>query len=152
MTRSRLLVGVASVLAGTAVLMAVLGVVYNPVLLPAALPFGAAAYFLWSHVTGRLEPRVRRGSTSGAVGRGGGRAGPGRGRETEPGDPSRSPRVEPADRDAARVLGVEPDADEAALRRAFRERAKALHPDAGGGDEAAFRRARAAYERLRDGR
>lgn len=154
MTRSGLLVGVASVLAATTVLMAVFGLVYNPILLGAAVPFAAATYFLWSHATGRLGARMRERARAQAVD---GREGAGAGRERpgqeRPAAPERSPgKPGPADLDAASVLGVAPDADETTIRRAFRERARDLHPDAPGGDEAAFRRVRAAYERLRSDR
>lgn len=152
MTRSGLLVWVASVIAGTTVLLGVFGLVYNPILLLAALPFGAAAYFLWSHATGRLEPRVRERARRERPRPEGGRPGAVRPGSAGGRGPKGRSGPAPADVDAARVLGVEVDADEAELRRAYRERAKALHPDAADGDEAAFQRARAAYERLRDGR
>jgi curved DNA-binding protein CbpA len=48
------------------------------------------------------------------------------------------------------VLGVGPDADESAVRRAYRERVKETHPDTEDGDEDAFKRVNAAYERLSD--
>jgi hypothetical protein len=51
--------------------------------------------------------------------------------------------------EARRVLDVEPGADEAAVRRAYRERVKEVHPDTDGGSVAAFIRVREAYERLR---
>lgn len=179
MIRSRLLLGVGSVLAGTTVLFVVFGLVYSPILLLAALPFGAATYLLWSHGTGRLEAQMRgrarvgpgfgpaadatRGPTrsgpgprwSNRQGEPGGRyaTGPGWGR-TGPDDRSgrgvdgaRSDRA-----DAARVLGVAPDADAATVRRAFREKARDVHPDAPGGDEVAFKRVRSAYETLTNGR
>lgn len=176
-TGSRLLLGVAAVLAGTAVLLAVFGLVYNPVLLLAAVPFGAATYFLWSSATGRLDARMRervdyrRAEGDGLAGdrgspwpgdAGGGRwtRGPGTG-PGRPGDDSagsgrgyRGSLREPtlSRTAAASVLEVDPAADEAEVRRAFREKARELHPDAPGGDQAAFRRVRTAYERLRDGR
>ncbi len=43
------------------------------------------------------------------------------------------------------ILGVEPGADEQALRRAFRKRALETHPDRGG-DPAVFRAVQRAYE------
>lgn len=46
-------------------------------------------------------------------------------------------------------LGVEPGADERALRAAFREAAKRNHPDRPGGDPAAFREIMDAYRFLR---
>lgn len=54
----------------------------------------------------------------------------------------------PTAREAYDVLGLSPDADEAAVRRAYREKVKAVHPDAEGGSEEAFKRVNAAYERL----
>lgn len=47
---------------------------------------------------------------------------------------------------AFEALGVDADADEAALRAAYRERVKEVHPDRGGSDEA-FRRIQEAYTR-----
>jgi len=65
---------------------------------------------------------------------------------------SRRPRGPAADgptvREAYDVLGLSPEADEAAVRRAYREKVKAVHPDAEGGSEEAFKRVNAAYERL----
>lgn len=49
---------------------------------------------------------------------------------------------------ARELLDVGPDADQAAIRRAYRERAKELHPDQGG-DEDSFRELTRAYDRLR---
>jgi ferredoxin len=48
------------------------------------------------------------------------------------------------------ILGLDPDADEPAVRRAYRERVFEAHPDHGG-SAAEFRRVRAAYERLLSG-
>lgn len=50
--------------------------------------------------------------------------------------------------EAARVLGVEPGADDVAVKRAYREQAKRHHPDVEGGDETTFKRITEAYERL----
>lgn len=50
--------------------------------------------------------------------------------------------------EAYRVLGLEPGAGQEAIREAFREKAKALHPDAEDGDAEAFKRVQEAYERL----
>jgi len=49
---------------------------------------------------------------------------------------------------ARELLGVGPLASPADLRRAFREAAKAAHPDRPGGDEARFRQVVAAFHRL----
>jgi curved DNA-binding protein CbpA len=49
------------------------------------------------------------------------------------------------------VLGISRDADQAAVRRAFRRLARRYHPDAGeGSSPAQFRAAVEAYETLRD--
>ena len=48
------------------------------------------------------------------------------------------------------VLGVDPDADDAELKRAYRRRAKEAHPDQGGSVEE-FQRVKAAYESIRSG-
>ena len=46
------------------------------------------------------------------------------------------------------MLDVGTDADEAEIKRAYRERVKAVHPDQAGGDEEAFKRVTEAYECL----
>lgn len=51
--------------------------------------------------------------------------------------------------EAAAVLGVAPDAPPEEVRAAYRERVMETHPDHGG-DEAAFRRVRWAYDQLRE--
>lgn len=165
MIRSRLLLGVAAVLAGTTVILAVLGLVYNPVIVLAAVPFALATFFLWSHATGRLHEsmhrRMRReaAQADGGPDRAGGRTGDWTAgdRRRSPGPDGRGPVGHADDstvsrRTAARVLDVAPDADEAAVRRAFRARAKDLHPDAPDGDAEEFRRVRTAYDRLRTDR
>lgn len=45
-------------------------------------------------------------------------------------------------------FGLDPDADAATVKRAYRDRAKEVHPDAGG-DEAEFRRVQEAYATAR---
>jgi ferredoxin len=47
-------------------------------------------------------------------------------------------------------LGIDPDADESAVKQAYRERVKEAHPDHGGSVEE-FRAVRTAYERIKDG-
>lgn len=58
----------------------------------------------------------------------------------------RSPRL--SREEAARILGVDVDADASAIKRAYREKVKSVHPDTESGDEASFRRVARAYERL----
>lgn len=56
----RLITGVAAALAGSAVLLTMVGIVYNPAIIAVALAFGAAAYFMWYQASGRLASRVYR--------------------------------------------------------------------------------------------
>jgi curved DNA-binding protein CbpA len=56
----------------------------------------------------------------------------------------------PTPAEAYRVLGLDADADSEAVRRTYRERVKAVHPDREGGDEAEFKRVTEAYEVLRE--
>jgi DnaJ-domain-containing protein 1 len=86
---------------------------------------------------GRRAGRTRAGP--GADGRA--RAG-GRGPQGQRLDPER-----PTRREAYRTLGLDPGADEEAVRRAYREKVKEVHPDRGG-DEQEFRAVTDAYERL----
>lgn len=55
----------------------------------------------------------------------------------------------PSVAEAADTLDVSPNADEATVRAAYRERVKEVHPDSGG-DEAEFRAVNDAYEVLRE--
>ncbi|MFB6171083.1 MAG: ferredoxin Fer [Haloarculaceae archaeon] len=48
------------------------------------------------------------------------------------------------------ILGIDPDADEAAVVEAYRRRVKESHPDHGG-SASEFRAVKAAYEQIRDG-
>lgn len=157
MDRDRLILGVASVLAGTAVLMAIFGITTNPVFALVALPFGAAAYFLWEDATGRLAERMRararrrRGRRTRGRAADGGRARAGRGarERTRTRERVRPPEPrEPSAAEARRVLGVGADDGKEAVRRAYRERVKEVHPDREGGDEEAFKRVQDAYDRL----
>jgi len=54
----------------------------------------------------------------------------------------------PTAREAYETLGVEPGADESAVKRAYRDRIKEVHPDAADGDAEEFKRVQAAYDRL----
>jgi DnaJ-domain-containing protein 1 len=56
----------------------------------------------------------------------------------------------PSAEEAYRRLGLDPTADEDDVRTAYRERVKEVHPDTADGDEEAFKRVTAAYERLTD--
>ncbi|TVR30919.1 MAG: hypothetical protein EA404_11100 [Spirochaetaceae bacterium] len=54
------------------------------------------------------------------------------------------------ERDYYRTLGVPRDADSQDIKRAYRRRAKEVHPDAGGSDDARFSDLNQAYHTLRD--
>ncbi|WP_255148811.1 J domain-containing protein [Halorarius halobius] len=55
----------------------------------------------------------------------------------------------PTRREAYRTLGLDQGADEADVKRAYREKVKDVHPDRGG-DEETFKEVTRAYERLTD--
>ena len=80
-----------------------------------------------------------------ANGSGGGR-GPGGARQQRRTAPSTTPTM--GRTEAYRALGLSPDADEDAVKRAYREKVKEVHPDTDGGDEEAFKKVNRAYERL----
>jgi hypothetical protein len=67
------------------------------------------------------------------------------GRQWERRDPNEPTRAE-----AYRTLGLDADADQAAVKAAYRERVKAVHPDTDDGDEEQFKRVNRAYERLKE--
>jgi hypothetical protein len=159
--RDRLILGLAAVFVGLAVALAAVALAEQPFLLLLALPFGATAYIMWHHATGRLEQRARaRARERGPAGdrrrrdaargpRGGpwaetGAVGDGADRAPPPADPGLSPA------EAYRILGLDPDAGPEEVRAAYRERAKEHHPDTSSGDEEAFKRITRAYETLTD--
>ncbi|WP_135830171.1 J domain-containing protein [Halorussus halobius] len=206
MKQETILFGLAAVFAGLATVEFVLAFVYSPALLAVAVPFGAAAYFLWYQASGRLRERAERGDASAyrGLGLGGLASGPrddgprerddadarsrfaggpdrgfgararsgvdGRERRRTAGGPTagagatesrgragrsgRAPGVRredgPSPTEAYRRLGLDPDADADAVRRAYRERVKSVHPDREGGDEDEFKRVNEAYEVLRE--
>lgn len=169
-----IVVGIAAVFAGTTVLFTVLAAVYQPFLLLFAAIFGAATYLLWYHASGSLGERVKR--TAGSARRrrsaaaGGPRDfegfGPGRRAAEAPGERARGGggrsdgRRRPGGRgpdandltrsEAYRTLGLDPGADQAAVKAAYRERVKAAHPDTDSGDREEFKEINRAYERLRE--
>lgn len=174
MAHKQLVIGLAGTFIGLTALLVVSGIVVNPLLLFVAIPFGVAAYLLWEHASGRLADRIRRRAgrstgrererarrrarakrngrraTAGARGErfvGGGSGGRGSGA----GDPrDRAPRTDsgPTVEEAYATLGLDPSASAGDVRRAYRERAKELHPDSADGDEEAFKELTAAYELL----
>jgi type IV secretory pathway VirB3-like protein len=175
--RSPLVIGLAAVFAGMTVLLVVLAAVFaDVVVLLLALPFAAATYLFWQHASGRLRERIRRQAAAAQAAnerreeRGGFGAGPrfdegartrfgrearqargtGRGRagqRTQGGRIDPDAASGPSRREAYETLGLDPGADEAEVRRAYRETVKEVHPDRGG-DEAEFKEVTRAYERL----
>jgi len=172
--RNRLVLGLASVFAGLTVVLVVLAFVRQWFLLFLAIPFAATTYLMWHHATGRIEDRARRearasraaagrrerasgrtgagpggfgaarGATAGTRVGAGANTGAGRRRGAPAGDAG------PSHREAYETLGLDPGASEDAVRRAYRERVKEVHPDTEGGDEDAFKRVNRAYERLNE--
>jgi len=111
--------------------------------------FGAGPREDWNPPGG--EDRWERVRGASRTARGGRRAYDGRRRSgSRSGTGAPNANAGPSAAEARRVLGVAPDADEAAVRRAYRERAKETHPDTDGGDEDEFKRVNRAYERLTD--
>jgi len=193
---SHIVSGLAYVFAGMALLFLGLSVVYSLVFVPVAFVFGAAAYFVWYHASGRMAGRLYRGVENRAA-TAGARAGPRekweaprreweaprreweaprggrRAREAASGGGARTDRGAgegpfdgrrrrarqraptagregPTAREAYETLGLDADADEAAVKSAYRERVKEVHPDRPSGDEDEFKHVKAAYERLTD--
>lgn len=167
--RDTLGIVLAGVFAGLAVLLAVVALAKQPFLLLVALPFAAAAYLVWMGATGRTpfggtrrvspeearqarERRAEREPEPGSARSRFGRearaaAGNRRSASQQRAQPQSGPL---ARREAARVLGVDVDAEQAAIRRAYRESVKEVHPDAEGGDSESFQRVNEAYERLQE--
>ena len=152
MTGSRLLVGLASVFVGITVAMIVTASAYRtPVPLAIALPTGLTGYLLWYQGTGRLARRMRQRtrqpeghSRSAGHDRTRGRRRTRRGRSRAQRG-TRSPEL--SRREAYRTLDLDPGSEKSEIKRAYRKKVKATHPDRGG-DEEAFKEVTNAYERL----
>ncbi|WP_338729500.1 DnaJ domain-containing protein [Haladaptatus sp. DJG-WS-42] len=158
MNQSRLLLSLTAVFAGMTVLFLVLSFVYTPVLLVATALFGATTYALWFHATGKLQQQVyqqaRTARRPPRQERGGFGAGPRQQWRGPRQDRRTQQRVRRPSRpnqsvvEAYRILGLDPGADAAAVKKAYRKRVKETHPDTERGSEEAFKRVTAAYERL----
>jgi hypothetical protein len=155
--RDQLVLGLAAVFAGLTTLLAVAALARQPFLLVVAVPFGATTYFLWYHASGRLAARAteRRSAPGASSGRGfrtarRSRRPPGGRRRASTRNARSRPGRGPSREQAYRTLGLSPGASDDAVRRAYRERVKEVHPDTESGDEESFKRVNRAYERLTD--
>lgn len=168
----------ASVFAVLAVLLIVVGVVYEPFVVIVALLFGAVAYFMWYQASGKLSRRLYRRveeqgrANNGRNERGGFGAGPreewdpqsewarragftaeqrrqrGGQRQRRRSPSSHLDRSTPSTAEAYDILDLEPSADESTIKRAYRNRVKDVHPDTETGSKEEFKRVNAAYEQL----
>lgn len=177
MNGETIVVGLAAVMGGTTAFMLVIGVVVSPIFLVFALPFAGATYVMWRHATGRLDfERVRTVASAGAPPGGAGpHFGDGSGadrkrrarrnrrrahrarraqadeRRRRTGNGARSDGASLlSKREAENTLGVEPDAPQSTVKRAYRRRVKEVHPDTDTGSREEFKRVTRAYERLRE--
>lgn len=184
MHRRRLVQGLTITFGATSLVLAIVGILTNPVLLVLAAVFLVVTGLLWYQASGRLAERVyrrveaqarvdgdRRTTGAGDAGFGAGpraewtgprrregrKSGGGgaRGRRRQRTRTRQQSRTATdsrgiSARDAYDVLGLDPDADQAAIKAAYRDRIKEVHPDTDGGDQEAFQRVRTAYERLSD--
>nr|WP_246391954.1 J domain-containing protein [Halosimplex pelagicum] len=177
-----------------AVLFAIFGFAANVGFFAVAALFGAVAYFMWYHASGRFAQRLYRGVEERAAPGDGGRGGPaGRGgfgagprEDWEPprdedarrrartagGQQTRGGRRQrrqaraggqrrrraaaaaqpsgPTAAEAYDTLELDRGADEDAVKAAYREKVKEVHPDSPDGDEEEFKQVQSAYERLTD--
>ena len=179
MQYDRLTKGVAAVFGVLTAALTLVGLLTSPAVLFLAVMFGASTYLMYYHISGKMaasvynrveqraatEARARRGD-----GRGGFGAGPreewepprdGRGRRTSERARQERQRAQqgrrrvrqssgPSQAEAYNRLGLDPSADERAVKDAYRERVKETHPDTDSGSEREFKRVKAAYETLTD--
>ncbi|RRJ30278.1 J domain-containing protein [Halocatena pleomorpha] len=177
MERNQLVMGLAIVFAGLAAVVAVAAIAHAPFVVILALLFGAVAYFMWYQASGRLTRRLyqmvenRARSNDGRAERGGFGAGPRdtrRGRTRRGGrrgrrqasntnrrrDPSGGNRGDIVDQSgltnaqAYEILDIDPNVGETAVKEAYREKVKDVHPDTENGCEEAFKQVNEAYEQL----
>ena len=111
--------------------------------------FGAGPREEWEPPRdGRRARRSR--ASQGGQGR---RQGRQRQRRQTAGGRQRRQRVQssgPSPAEAYKRLGLDSDADQGTIKRAYREKVKEVHPDTDGGSEREFKQVQAAYETLTD--
>lgn len=177
MQYDRITRGVAVVFGVLTAVLTVVGLLSSPAVLFLAAMFGASTYLMYYHLSGKMAASVyrrveQRAATDGrgprrSADRGGFGAEP-REEWTPPRDGQRRRARQTRQRGRARQqarrgvagssgptpseaynrLGLDPDADQSAVKRAYRERVKEVHPDTDSGSEREFKRVQAAYETL----
>lgn len=151
-TAVRWRLAVAAISAVIAVMFGVLGSVVSIVAFLVAIPFAITAVVLWRQATTRLTRNRQHRRSPRQRGRDDNRhrsdhADPYRGHQQTASGEIQSQRTHVSAAEARSVLEISSDADKAAVREAYRQRIKEVHPDQGG-EEEEFRRVTAAYERL----
>jgi len=163
----RIVLGLAATFSGLTVLLIVTALAARqPLVLVVALPFGVVAYVTYLQTTGRLltwtgpgpfgrrsRAHARRRRTEHGRGASGNRFGPWTGpsgRDREGGTATEVVDSGVPEREAYRILDLEPGASETAIREAYRRKVKTVHPDADGGDADEFKRVTEAYETLQE--
>ncbi|MFT4956818.1 MAG: hypothetical protein ACI9EZ_000125 [Halobacteriales archaeon] len=162
-----IVLGLSATFSGLTVLLVVAGLAARqPLVLVAALPFGIVAYVTYRQATGRLLTWTGPGPFGKRSRRRDRRARAGRGRmQNEGGGTPWTDRskwaasdrrrdgfsgMSPSEREAYRRLDLDPGASQTAIRKAYRRKVKAVHPDADGGDPDEFKRVTEAYETLQE--
>ena len=173
MQYDRISTGVAGVFAVLTAVLTIVGLLANPAVLVLALMFGASTYLMYYHLSGKMAASVyrrverRAAAETRTNGRGGFGAGP-RQEWEAPGDDRRARRTArqarerrtnrqrvrgpsgPSPAEAYNRLGLDPTADQSAVKQAYRDRVKETHPDTDGGSEREFKQVKDAYETLTD--
>jgi hypothetical protein len=172
----RLVMALAFVFTALAVLLLVVSIVIEPFVIIVAVFFAVVAYFMWYQASGqlgnrvyqRVEERARTNNGQNERRRGGFGGGPReqwnprsewarragfstdqwQGRQQRQRSSQNGNPMGPTTAEAYDILGLDPDADEATIKRAYRERVKEVHPDTETGSEEKFKRVNAAYEQL----
>lgn len=161
--------GLAATFSGLTVLLVVAALAARqPLVLLVAIPFGLVAYVTYRQATGRLLTWTGSGPFGNRSHRSARQGGPERGRRVADdrrgpwtgatrrrqvgGNGRRAGGTGPSEREAYRILDLDPGANEATIRKAYRRKVKDVHPDADGGDEDEFKRVTEAYETLRERR
>lgn len=173
MDRNGLILGVAAVLFGITVVMLLAGIVVNPFFLLVSIPFGSSAYLLWYQASGKLSDDMRQREATATFGSGGRNTGFDAGsfgagsstsgnfasesarraqqyREKARANQAADQRATISESDAYRILEIDPVADDAEIKAAYRQRVKECHPDTPSGDEEMFKKVSRAYEVLSD--